>query len=139
MQKKASLYLSLTIATIFFIGGVLISFGFWKVDFFQENLSEAGTSCFRLNFEEKNDSISLLDQEPMYDEDGKKLTPYTFTITNTCDDYASYQVNLENLELEEKALPLQYVKVELDQNTPNILTNHTSVDPSLENAHSALS
>ena len=94
MKKKISLYFSLFVVTIFLIGGILISFGFWKVDFLQENLSEAGTSCFRTSFEEKTDAISLLDQEPMYDEDGKKLTPYTFTITNTCDDYASYQVNL---------------------------------------------
>ena len=31
-------------------------------------------------------------------EEGKKLTPYTFTINNTCNSFIAYSLNLEELE-----------------------------------------
>ncbi len=34
---------------------------------------------------------------PITDEEGKILTPYTFTITSLCESNAKYQINLEVL------------------------------------------
>ena len=55
---------------------------------------------------EKND-IHLTNAYPITNEEGKKLTPYSFTITNTCDLFASYTVNLEILE--DNTLPTKYI------------------------------
>ena len=130
--------------TYFIFAGVLfllffsaISYGFWKSEFLQENLSLGSTPCLTLSFEEKNEGIQLLEAFPISDEEGKKLSPYIFKITNTCNNLASYQVNLENMLHDQKELPLSYVKVELNQNTPNILNHHKMVEPYLENAKEA--
>jgi len=100
----------------------------------QTDSNIANSSCFQLSFEEQNEEIQLQEVMPITDSEGKKLQPYTFTVTNTCSNLASYQVNLENILHEYKELPLEYVKVELDNNTPVILTNHKEVEKSLEEA-----
>ena len=68
----------------------------------------------------------------MYDEDGSKLTPYTFTIKNNCASYATYQVQLEILNT--STLNDQYLKVMLDTKTPDLLTNYNEGEITLENA-----
>ena len=40
-------------------------------------------------------AVNLENAYPIYDEEGKSLTPYSFTITNTCDMFASFIVQLE--------------------------------------------
>ena len=52
--------------------------------------------ALKQNFQDAN-SISLSNAYPIPDEEGISLTPYTFTITNTCETYASFQINLEIL------------------------------------------
>ena len=42
--------------------------------------------------------ISLENAYPISNEKGKKLTPFSFTVTNTCDIFASYTVSLESLK-----------------------------------------
>ena len=56
---------------------------------------------------EKND-INLTKAYPISDAEGKKLTPYSFTITNTCDLFLGYTVNLEVLN--ESTMPYKYIK-----------------------------
>ena len=56
--------------------------------------------------------IHLENAYPILDEEGKTLTPYSFTITNTCDLFASYTVNLEMLE--NTTLDSKYIRVMLN-------------------------
>lgn len=111
-----------------------VSYAFWNMTFIQNDQNNVGTQCFKTSFEEKNDGISLLSSYPMNDIEGKQLKPYTFTITNVCGDISSYQVNLEKIAIEGNEVPSEYIKVELNENTPVILTKHKSVEPVIENA-----
>ena len=52
--------------------------------------------CFGVDFV-GNNPINLENSFPITSEEGMKLQPYTFTITNTCNGKAAYDVNLEAL------------------------------------------
>ena len=108
-----------------------ISYSLWRVNLFQTTANTLVTDCFNITFTEEN-NIELLNAYPMYDEDGSKLTPYTFTIKNNCASYATYEVRLEVLNT--STLNDQYVKVMLDENGSKILTNYNEGEITLENA-----
>ena len=63
---------------------------------------------------------------PISDEDGRKLTPYSFTITNTCDILAGYTVNMEMLE--GTTLNSKYLDVMVNNEQIKLLTNYESTD-----------
>ena len=109
-----------------------VSYALWVANFSQTNENLVLASCFQIEFREDTQSISLQNTFPITDEDGKKLTPYTFTITNTCEAYASYQVNLEVLNTS-TLRHYEYIKVALDDNI-SLLSNNEVVQPTLDNA-----
>ena len=111
-----------------------ISYSLWKVNLFQTTANTLASDCFNITFTEAN-NIELLNTYPMYDEDGSKLSPYTFTIKNNCASYATYQVQLEILNT--STLNDQYLKVMLDTKTPDLLTNYREGEITLENAKSS--
>ena len=123
------------IVILIFLGLLLTigtSYALWQITLKQADENKLTTSCFRINFKDK-DSINLTDAYPMSDEEGKKLKPYTFTITNTCNTHATYQVNLEilnNTTLENIGL----IKTSFNEKSPSILTDYLTVDNTLENA-----
>jgi len=94
MNKKKAIILGIIVLTIGMISGV--SFALWQITLTADSTNTITTGCFRVSFEEQN-PISLENAFPITKEEGKSLTPYTFTITNTCESYASYQINLEIL------------------------------------------
>ncbi len=63
----------------------------------------------------------------MYDEEGKTLTPYSFTITNTCDMFASYIVQLEMTE--NSTLPTEYVRAMINNEA---IQNLNEYEPSTD-------
>jgi len=62
----------------------------------QESTNVITTGCFQVTFTDNN-PINLEKAYPLSDEEGASLIPYSFTITNTCDNKAAYQINLETL------------------------------------------
>ena len=94
MNKRKVIIVLVLFITIVFIAG--FSYAFY---YFNDSLlsNSATSSCFKLQFSEQND-ISLIDTVPLSLEDAEQLTPYKFTITNTCDVSSYYDVNLEMLE-----------------------------------------
>ncbi len=130
MKKKY--YLSLLIIVVLMIVTGM-SYALWVVVFEQSGENDIQSGCFRMNFEEQTSGIGIEEATPLSDKEGMQLKPYTFTITNVCGDIASYQVNLESLNLEQKHLPYQYIKVELNQNTPLVLNKYKKVETTLEN------
>ena len=130
-ENKIALVLLILILFMVCIG---ISYSLWKVNLFQTTANTLATDCFNITFTEAN-NIELLNTYPMYDEDGSKLTPYTFTIKNNCASYATYQVQLEILNT--STLSDQYLKVMLDTKTPDLLTNYKEGEITLENAKSS--
>ena len=59
--------------------------------------SIVSVGCFEISYQEESNTINLENTYPMSDEKGLNLTPYTFTITNTCTTGASYEVTLNTL------------------------------------------
>jgi hypothetical protein len=110
------------------------SYAYWMITHTQANKNIAGTGCFTTTFTESND-INLTNQFPISDTDGAKLTPYTFTITNTCTIAANYQVNMEVLNT--TTADLAYIKTELNNDTPVILNTYSTVDKTIDTATSS--
>ena len=59
-----------------------LSYGYYLLNKVQENNNIAGSKCFNLKFTNEKNSISLDNMYPISDEEGRKLTPYSFPIIN---------------------------------------------------------
>ncbi len=128
-MKINKLGVCLVVMAILFVVGT--SYAIWQLTLTQTDKNTVTTSCFKLDFQEEND-IRLENAYPITDEEGKVLTPYTFTITSLCESNAKYQINLEVLNdttLEDVSI----LKVMLDDKI-NLLTDKTIVTPTLDNA-----
>jgi len=84
-----------------------------------------------VEFQDTN-PISLSNAYPITNEEASKLTPYTFTITNTCETLVSYQVNLEILNTT-TLKKIDIIDVQLNENKLS-LTDDFIVEKTLENA-----
>lgn len=115
------------------IGG---TYAFWKQTFQQNDFDVLGVKCFEVTLTNEEHDIRLEGVSPITDEEGNNLTPYTFTITNTCDTYAYYQVNLEDIwpEGATKRLSHNYIKVSLDGGIPQNYGKYPQAEPTLKNA-----
>jgi len=117
--------------------GIAISFAYWQVTLQQESTNVVTSECFQINFTDGN-GISINDAYPMSEEEGLKLTPYHFTITNICNSRASYQINLETLAPSGKKLPEKYLKANLMEDDTSMVTtklfNEIEVEPTIEGA-----
>ena len=127
MDKKRIVIISI-ILIVLVIGG---SFAYWQVSLVQTSTNNIATSCFNLSLSESN-PINLQSAFPIKDSEGKTLTPYEFTITNNCTTYAYYEVNLEVLN--NTNLGSNFIKVELDDETPSLLSSKTVTTTTLSNA-----
>ena len=103
-----------------------LSYGYYLLNKVQENNNIAGSKCFNLEFTNEKNAISLDNMYPISDEDGRKLTPYSFTITNTCDMLAGYTVNMEMLE--GTTLNSKYLDVMVNNEQIKLLTNYESTN-----------
>ena len=105
MKKKKVLIIMISIVLILSVIG--ISYAIWTLNLSQKGFNKIAGSCFSLSLTNEKNNINLVNAYPITNEEGKKLTPYSFTITNTCDLFASYTVNLEILE--NNTLPIKYI------------------------------
>ena len=127
MNRKRVIIISI-IAIVLLIGG---SFAYWRASLVQTSTNNIATSCFDLSLSESN-PIDLQSAFPIKDSEGKTLTPYEFTITNNCTTYAYYEVNLEVLN--NTNLDSRFIKIELDDETPVLLSSKTVTTTTLSNA-----
>ena len=120
-----------------------ISYALWTISLNQGGQNDIATSCFNITFAEKN-NLSLQNSYPLYDADGKKLKPYELTITNNCDTYASYQMNLEVLNTS-TLTSYNYIKAMVGTMTDDteselkldLLSNYGAATKTLSNALTA--
>ncbi len=96
-MKKNILIFSISLVVIFLLG-IGVSYSLWNISVSQNTVNTATTKCFNVEITSQKNSISLENAYPITNEKGKKLTPFSFTITNTCDIFASYTVSLESLK-----------------------------------------
>ena len=93
------------IIVLIVLGGLLgvsllvgVSYAYYMVSVSQTNKNIVKSSCLNLSISNEENVIKLEKQIPIMNEEGKKLTPYTFTINNTCNSMMGYSLNLEELE-----------------------------------------
>lgn len=120
----------LLIAALIMIGG--ISYAIWTILHTATNTNVIQTGCFNTTFTENGNAINLADAFPTTDAEGATMEPYTFTIENTCSLTASYNVNIESLA--DTDLALSNIKVSIDNETPTLLSEMTTVDTTIKDA-----
>ena len=118
------------IVALVFVGALILLLGtyaYWQVTRKQTNRNLVGSACLNITFSNETGDINLEKMWPTSDADGAALTPYTFTITNTCHTAVTYQIALESLADEESENPAylnyNYVKLKLDDGNPSIYGN----------------
>ena len=131
-KKKISLViLSLCLIGIVAIG---VSYAWWRFTTMQTGENTAISKCLKLELSNESDAINLTNMYPITDEEGRKLTPYTFTLTNTCTVSAEYKLNMEMLE--GTTLNSKYVAVMVNNGAIKLLSTYdestTIIDGSTE-------
>ena len=132
-KKNKVIILSITVLLICTII-VGITYAYWKLTYQATSVNKIVSSCFSMELTNEKNNITLDSAYPISDEKGKSLTPYSFTITNTCDLFASYTINLEMLE--GTTLDSKYIKSminsEATANLGNLPTADVTIDGALE-------
>ena len=124
MTKKNIIFLSVSLVLIILLG-IGVSYSMWNVSVSQDNNNTAYTECFDLSISNKENNINLYNAYPISNDKGKSLTPYTFTVTNTCDITTQYNINLEVLN--NTTLSSKFIDVMLEGNI-NLLSSYDSTD-----------
>ena len=96
-MKRNVVFISISLVIILLLG-IGVSYSLWNSSVSQDTVNTATTKCFNVEITSQKNSISLENAYPISNEKGKKLTPFSFTVTNTCDIFASYTVSLESLK-----------------------------------------
>ena len=124
-MKKNILFISLSLG-ILIILGIGLSYSLWNISVSQDNINVATTKCFNVEITSQKNSISLENAYPISNEKGKKLTPFSFTITNTCDIFASYTVNLESLK--DTTLSSKFINAMINNEEIKRLSDYEATD-----------
>ncbi len=127
MKRKKGL----TIIGIFIVLCAIIgaSYAYWLFTRNQTTMNKLLVGCFTLSLNNEQNDINLQKTYPISDEEGASLVPYSFTITNTCDLFADYTINLEVLE--ETTLDSKYIRVMLNNEAVQNLNEYESTTTSI--------
>ena len=94
--NKRKIYISLLVTVLCIIG---VSYAFFVLYLRQtDNNSVTALSCFTSTLTEESGAINLADEFPIKDEDGMKKTPFTFKITNNCNNYVKAYITIDPLK-----------------------------------------
>ncbi len=124
MVKRNVIFLSVLVLTTMLVG-IGVSYSLWNISTSQDTTNIAETKCFDLSISSQENSINLDNAYPISNDKGKSLTPYTFTVTNTCDITTEYSVNLEVLN--NSTLSSKFIDVMFEGNI-NLLSSYDNTD-----------
>ena len=127
-MKKSIIFISISLVLIIMLG-IGVSYSMWNISVSQDTTNMAESKCFDLSISNQENSINLDNAYPISNDKGKSLTPYTFTVTNTCDITAQYNINLEVLN--NSTLSSNFIDVMLENNDIkeiNLLSNFDNTD-----------
>ena len=127
-NKKAILLIIGILLGISFLAG--ISYAYYIKSHSQEESNVVKTKCLNFSITNEKNDINLDEQYPIQDTEGRKLTPYQFTIANTCEQFISYNVNLESLEA--TTMDSSAVKVMINNEAPVNLSTLESTSVSID-------
>lgn len=114
MRSNKKIYIGIIVAVLLVVISSF-SYALWKASLSQTDENTLVSDCFSLSFSEMS-NINIQNTYPMYDEEGKKMTPYTFTLKNNCSSLASFEILLETTQ--NTTLNSEYLKVMMNENTP---------------------
>lgn len=120
LKNKNLLYCIVIFFVLLLIGlGVTFSYAFWNSSDKQTNTNDIDTGCLSFSFNDKDvdgnvTSISMDNAYPMSDLRGLATSPYTFTVTNTCNLTTDINVYLNKLSTSN--LDASYIKYSLNDN-----------------------
>ena len=123
-MKKNVIFISISLGLIILLG-IGFSYSMWNISVSQDTTNMAESKCFDLSITNKENNISLDNAYPISNDKGKSLTPFTFTVTNTCDITAQYNINLEVLN--SSTLSSKFIDVMFEGNI-NLLSSYDTTD-----------
>src|SRR5574344_87823 len=94
-QKRIEIYVSLLIVVLLVMG---LSYAYYRLSVTQASQNDiSGLTCFNTTLTDKTSAISLTDAYPIPDSEGYTTAPYTFTLTNNCNQYLTITIGIESL------------------------------------------
>ena len=141
MNKSTKISILVAVLIIVLVGVIGITFAFFSAGGIQDTANTFQSGCLNISLTDASSSISLSNIYPVTDVEGLDGTSYDFTIENTCNTSANYQINLESLNEQANTLSADYIKVALSSDTVDnvisILSDNTSVTPEVDDAYEA--
>ena len=105
-KNKLKIFSSLLIIVLLIMG---VSFAIFQNFARQSRTNNLGaTNCFSVTFEGVNNAINLANDYPIPDSEGLERDPYTFKVTNNCNQYLSLSIGVETLSTSE--IPSNLIK-----------------------------
>lgn len=138
MRKGYTITLSVLAIMILVTITVGTSYSYYSISDVQENPNTLTSTCFNVTYSDTgSNSINLENTYPMSEEKAMTLTPYTFTITNTCsagNQTANYIVTLNTLTGDNaSSLNVSYMKYKLNSTgTTGSLTTEYALNGSVK-------
>ena len=121
LRNKKVVYTIIGIVSVLLVA-LAVTYAYWLVTKTQTGENEITAGCLDISISGEKNDIELTNQFPMSDEDGMKLVPYEFTVTNNCNTSVDYQIALEATGDSSNALSGTSLKVTpLVFVSPNIL------------------
>ena len=105
-KNKIKVFSSLLIIVLLVMG---VSFAIFQNFARQSGTNNLGaTNCFSVTFTGVNNAINLANDYPIPDSEGLERSPYTFKVTNNCNQYLSLSIGVETLSTSE--IPSNLIK-----------------------------
>ena len=105
-KNKIKVFSSLLIIVLLVMG---VSFAIFQNFARQSGTNNLGaTNCFSVTFTGVNKAINLANDYPIPDSEGLERDPYTFKVTNNCNQYLSLSIGVETLSTSE--IPSNLIK-----------------------------
>ena len=130
-RKKKSFFLIVIFVLVIMLAAIFGSYALWQKVKKQKNKNVVGTACLNVTFSNESGNISFDNAYPVTDAEGASGTPYTFTLTNECDEEVNYVIGLESIENgkieSSEYLDSSYIKVKLDDDNANNYSNYGAI------------
>ena len=105
-KNKLKIFASLLIVVLLVMG---VSFAIFQNYARQSGTNNLGaTNCFSVTFTGVNNALNLENDYPIPDKEGLTRDPYTFKVTNNCNQYLSLSIGVETLSTSE--IPSNLIK-----------------------------
>jgi len=137
LKNKKVVYTIIGILSVLLLA-LAVTYAYWLVTKTQTGENEITAGCLDITISGEKNDIELTNQFPMSDEEGMKLVPYEFTVTNNCNTSVDYQVALEAIGDSSNALSATSLKVALNNNTM-LLSNRGELETTISGSYESRS